>query len=57
MDSFDTLRLVYLLAVLAILSPLLFVIFRERNALLRNIAVWLGVATAAALLYLLVGPV
>jgi hypothetical protein len=57
MGSFDTMRLVYLLTVLAILSPLLFVIFRERNVLLRNLAVWLGVATAAALLYLLVGPV
>ena len=55
MDSFDTMRLVYLLAVLAVISPALFMIFRDRSVLLRNLAIWLGVATAAALIYVLVG--
>ena len=55
MDSFDTMRLVYLLAVLAVISPALFMIFRDRSVLLRNLAIWLGVATVAALIYVLVG--
>lgn len=55
MDQFETMRLVYMLGVLALIAPLLFVIFRERSALLRNLAIWLGVATAAALLYVLIG--
>jgi hypothetical protein len=55
MDQFETMRLVYKLGVLALIAPLLFVIFRERSALLRNLAIWLGVATAAALLYVLLG--
>jgi hypothetical protein len=53
MDQFDTMRLVYLLGVLLVLSPALFMLFRERSVLLRNLAIWLGVAVSAALLYLL----
>lgn len=55
MDQFDTMRLVYLLALLLVISPGLFMLFRDRSALLRNLAVWLGIAAAAALLYTLLG--
>ncbi len=55
MDQFDTMRLVYLLGVLLLISPALFMVFRERSALLRNLAIWMGVAVSAALLYLLLG--
>jgi hypothetical protein len=53
MDSFDTMRLVYLLGALVLVSPALFMIFRDRSVLLRNLAIWLGIATAVALLYVL----
>ena len=55
MDSFDTMRLVYLLGALVLVSPALFMIFRDRSVLLRNLAIWLGIATAVALLYVLLG--
>jgi hypothetical protein len=55
MDRFDTMRLVYLLGVLLLISPALFMVFRERSVLLRNLAIWLGVAASAALLYVLLG--
>jgi hypothetical protein len=55
MDSFDTIQLVYLLGALVLVSPALFMIFRDRSALLRNLAIWLGIATAVALLYVLLG--
>ncbi len=48
-------RLVYLLGALVLISPALFMIFRDRSALLRNLAIWLGIATAVALLYVLLG--
>lgn len=56
MDSFDTLRLVYLLGVLLVISPGLFLLFRERHLMLRNLAIWLGIAAAAALLFTLLAP-
>lgn len=55
MDEFDTMRLVYLLALLVVIAPALFMVFRDRNVLLRNLAIWLGVAAAAALLFTLLG--
>jgi hypothetical protein len=55
MDPFDTMHLVYLLALLVVIAPALFMVFRDRSVLLRNLAIWLGVAAAAALLYTLLG--
>lgn len=52
MDGTEITRLIYMLGVLVLVAPAIFVIARDRSVLLRNLAIWLGVAAAAALAWL-----
>jgi hypothetical protein len=56
MGEHDWLRLVYLAGLLVLVLPALFMYRRSGNRLWRDLALWCGIAGAAALLYYATGP-
>ena len=54
--EFNWLSLTYLLAVLALVAPGAWYLNRGRGTVLTSVAVWLGLAVLAALLYRVITP-
>lgn len=55
MDGTDYVRIVYLLGILVLIAPAAYMVARDRSVFARNLAIWLGVAAAAALAWVLLG--
>ena len=56
MDEFQWQRLIYVLAILVLVGPGAWWLWRAHGKFWRDIALWGGIVAAVILLYLAVGP-